>query len=120
MKFFLLLLLAISVQCAAAQTHVQLRVADAGNGEPLGGAQVTSRDGSKQTLTGRDGRFRLELSPADDSIRVSAVGYHTQLWRVNSAMPATLLLQPVQREIDAVVVSGTLRPMSKLESPVPV
>lgn len=120
MRIFLLLLLSAGIQCATAQSHVQSRVADAGNGEPLGGAQVASKDGSKQTLTGRDGRFRLELSPADDSIRVSAVGYHTQLWSVSGVMPATLLLQPVQREIDAVVVSGTLRPMSKLESPVPV
>jgi len=120
MRSFILLFFCLNLLDTAAQHPVQSRVADAGSGEPLAGAHVVNTDGSRQTLTGRDGRFRLELPALDDSIRVSAVGYHTQAWAVRAGLPAVLLLQPAQREIDAVVVSGTLRPMSKLESPVPV
>ncbi|MFT3675573.1 MAG: carboxypeptidase-like regulatory domain-containing protein [Chitinophagaceae bacterium] len=91
MKIFLLLLLSISVLNTTAQNPVQSRVADAGNGEPLAGAHVTNTDGSKQILTGRDGRFRLELPPGDDSIRVSAIGYHTQAWSVRTGLPADFI-----------------------------
>lgn len=115
-----LLLACINTGAVIAQTTVQGRVLEAGTGQPLAGARIMSADAAWQTLAAKDGRFRLQLGAAADSIYISAVGYRLHVQASTGGDIGIVYLQPLQKEIDAVVVSGTLRPMTKLESPVPV
>lgn len=104
------------LQGLMAQQPVKGQVRDALSGEPVPAALLEGRDGRKLTADVH-GRFSLQAQKGD-TILVSAIGYIAREIRLTD--PFLLLLEPVRKELDAVVVSGTLRPVSKLESPVPV
>src|SRR5690606_30029908 len=76
------------------------------------------------TTTNENGHFELEGIPAGKAtFVVRAVGYLPHKQDINTSAPLPPLditLQKDNRNLDEVVVSGTLREVSKLESPIPV
>lgn len=92
-------------------------------GVPVAGATVQL---AKQTLsTDSIGSFRFENLPEGRQVlHVSFVGAeHFQLpvfLGKGKTDTLEIRLQPVISSLDAVVVSGTMKPVSKLESPIPV
>src|SRR5690606_12187514 len=91
--------------------------------EPLPFANVYIEGTSKGTTTNLNGVYTLnELLPRSYTLRVSHTGYRTQRKNFN-ILNKDLQFDFILTEndsLDEVVVSGTLKPVNRLESPVPV
>lgn len=118
MKFFFLYLAMFSAILASAQQEVKGRVINQQTGEPVAGATVLGKKSGLAVVTDARGYFVTDKS--DTVLQITAAGFEKK--EISSGEKKELLvsLTPVEVEMDAVVVSGTLRPVKKLESPVPV
>lgn len=93
--------------------------------QPVPFATVGFKDLKTGVVTDEKGTFDLKDVPAGKrTLQVSAVGYVTSVQTV-TVKPAgittfNIILQPTSSNLNEVVVSGTLRPVTKMESPVPV
>ncbi|MBK7752534.1 MAG: TonB-dependent receptor [Flavobacteriales bacterium] len=100
------------------------RVADAQG--PLPFAGIVLKDGSQATASDADGRFTLTDVPAGPGrLVVSAMGMATR--ELSFTLPpggtkdlGTIILDAAYEELEEVVVTGTMREVSRSESPVPV
>jgi len=75
-------------------------------GEPLIGAGVTSKDGSKGTVTDLDGRYSISLSENDDVLVFSFLSYLTQEIKIGGRTVVDALLLPDTESLQEVVVIG--------------
>src|SRR5687768_5451750 len=121
MKQNLLLIVAVlSGFVAAAQKTFHGSVLNAGTGEPLAGATIQLTDSSRSVVCDANGKFSIQV-PATASILISATGYETKTFLPASKVRhVVLLISPLEKEIDAVVVTGTMRAVKKMESPVAI
>lgn len=115
--FFLLALYCWCILPLAAQT-IRGEVRDALSGEPIPVATVYAGD-SLKTLTDKQGRFTL-TAPSLLRIRISAMGYDTAVLLNNQKEYLAVTLMPQQKQIEGVVVTGTLKAVRRSESPVAV
>lgn len=87
-------------------------------------AATVSIDGTElSTSTDSTGRFSLLSTSARPMLSIRAIGYqdfHERLNLRNDNEEQTFTMRKADQNIDEVVVSGTLRAVSKLESPIPV
>lgn len=104
-------------QLAAQEIIGEIRNAD--NGEPVAFATVQDTVTKKTVTAGYDGHFRFEYSRSL-LIAISATGFHTQFAEIKDDQPLRIFLIPVHRELDEIVVSGTLKAIKRSESPVVV
>jgi outer membrane receptor for ferrienterochelin and colicins len=86
--------------------------------EPVAGATIKLSD-SVSILTDAKGRFSIN-DPVPDSLFITATGYTHQFISTTEKTFLQVLLFADHREMDAVVVSATMRPVKRLESPVNV
>lgn len=106
---------------ANAQSVLKGKVTQGGN--PVPGATVMFNKAHRVTDT--TGTFSFsELSPGKYTLHVTMVGseaYHKLVTLNNKeTRELTIDLQPVSSSLDAVVVTGTLKPVKKTDSPIPV
>lgn len=89
---------------------------------PIEGATIAILGQPKATLTDSSGKFELLLPKATYKLRVSAVGYSTQQKEVSlgDTLLQNFALEPTVTQLNEVVVSGTMKEVTKLDSPVPV
>lgn len=92
---------------------------------PVPYASVSFLGSSIGTLADSVGKFRLERVPAGSwELVVSAVGYQTANRKINlrpgESQQLTIRMQASDNRLDEVVVTGTMKEVSKLDSPVPV
>lgn len=85
------------------------------------GATVTTMTGS--TITDSTGRFQLSLAAGQHSVTISHAGFVSFTQTLN--VPDTGIILRVQlmrdeQSLDAVVVTGTMRAVQRLQSPIPV
>ncbi len=90
-------------------------------GAPLAGAQVTATPGGKGAVSGATGGYVIEALPAGSyTLRVRLIGYRSQTRSVTVAagQRATedFALTPDPLNLEAVVVTGTETPRTKLET----
>lgn len=76
-------------------------------------------------ITDLEGRFTINGVPTGTyELLASFIGFEQYKQAVtipsNGAQNISIQLKPTQKTLDEVVVSGTMKPMSKLDSPVPV
>ena len=91
---------------AQAQTqNVTGTVIDTDTGEPLAGASVVVVGSTVGTATAVDGTYQISAA-ADDVLRFSFIGYHTQDVPVNGRSEINIGLTPDFRQLDEVVVVG--------------
>ncbi len=112
--FFLL-----AVVSVFSQRIIHGEIVNGTTGEPVAGASISLQDSSHSVVCDEKGKFALQLT-SSSSLLVTAVGY-----KPRSIIPGTkehiiILLTSNQLELDAVVVTGTMKPVRKLESPVAV
>jgi outer membrane receptor for ferrienterochelin and colicins len=93
-------------------------VLDASTREPVAGATIKVSD-SLSVMTDTKGKFSVSLHPGD-SLFVTVTGYVSQAIRAGGKESVQILLIPDHREMDAIVVTGTMKPVKRLESPVNV
>lgn len=120
---FLLLVLLSSV--LVAQTgSLTGKVIDAA-GSPVPFASIGMLDGKKGTLAEEDGTYALmDLPSGEHRFSVSALGFTALEFSVTIRSGETtgynIDLEVNDTTLDAVVVTGTMKPVSKAASPVPV
>jgi outer membrane receptor for ferrienterochelin and colicins len=95
------------------------------NGVPLPWATVTLLPGKQNTTTSDSGTFILDnvTLVSRSTLVISAVNYATTSVSVNDTLllnNITINMQPLANTMDEVVVSGTLKPVIRSQSPVPV
>lgn len=118
-------LLIIGTMPAMAQTdivHLSGVVKDADSREPLPYASVILLPGMQGATADEQGAFRLPLVHNNTHAVLSSVGYKTDTFRLNSAQQRyTFFLNPdVSALREVVVVSGTMKEVTKMNSPIPV
>ncbi len=90
-------------------------------GVGLRGATVTS--GSVKALTDSAGRFEMGLRTGKTVLHISMIGYeahHETLTVTNNLTALSIELQPYTSSLNEVVVTGTTKPVLRLESPIAV
>ena len=117
-KGFLLFSICFCVINVYSQRILSGVVLDASTREPVQSATIKLSD-SSSILTDEKGKFQI-ADPVPDSIFVTATGYIHQFIPTGGRSSLQVLLFTDHREMDAVVVSGTMRPVKRLESPVNV
>jgi len=93
-----------------------------GEGEPLTSASVFLKGTNIGTSTDINGQFSIYLSNIKNSeLVVSYLGYKSQTIKISSdSTDLGMISLALDDTLDEVVVSGTLKPVSKSDSPVPV
>lgn len=100
-----------------AQEVITGKVTNGGNGEAIAGATI-SADSVEKVLADRNGYFEIKVN--GDTLVVSATGFITQKIYADRARQLNIRLVPEQKELEGVVVSGTMRPVKRSESPIAV
>ncbi len=121
---FLIGLLSLPLHAAGWETFTlsgQVRA----EGQPLEMASVMVKGTSYGTLTDANGHFEIKgLQAGNYALVVSLVGYKTYQQKVSISGGDNPVLDVVlyadNNQLDEVVVTGTMREVSKLASPVPV
>ena len=86
----------------------------------LFGATVYNSTNSKSTITNEEGAFSIESIKGENKLVISYVGFTPKVINVdgNSTTLGTIILE--NNSLDEVVISGTLRQVSKLKSAVQI
>jgi outer membrane receptor for ferrienterochelin and colicins len=95
------------------------------NNETLAFANIYVKEINKGVETNKEGRYEINSIPDGDyTIVVSFIGYKSEKKKVtltkSSQVTLNFNLQEDSNNLDEVVVSGTLKPVSRMETPVPV
>lgn len=112
MKTSLLILLtcSVAIQISAQQFSIEGTVRSAQTDEPLPFATLSLSEGRRGTISNAKGQFRLILRETDraDSLRVSYVGYHSQVIKMSSLHSGKLNIRLTEKEekLDEVVVTS--------------
>lgn len=119
----LILLFFIQITIASfAQTSIKGKVSS--DGMPLQHANIVLKNIKKTTTTDKDGNFIIKnISNGNYEIHVSYTGFKSQTKTIIISDTTEVFLDFDLQEnntLDEVIVTGTLKPVSRIESPVPV
>ena len=124
--FVFLSLFLLSESLQSQEKWLSGRVVKWGTEEAVKSATVEVEGGKQTVITSAEGRFRIKSAwvSTDSSgenlkLVISAVGYET-LRLLVTGEELLIQLQPSPREMDEVVVTGTMRAVQRSASPVPV
>ena len=117
---FLFFLISI-VQISFSQQH-PIKGVVISNNSPLEGATITIEGTNIGTITDQYGNFNLNISKIKNTkIIISYLGYKPQKYIIDSHTKDIGIIELHQEnQLNEVVISGSLKPVSKLNSPVPV
>ncbi len=106
-----------------SQSNIHGNIVHGNEGVPL--AIVIVKDTEFKTQADSDGNYLLNNLPFGQyEIQILATGYEKLIKKVtvynNQSIHLNFELIPFQKNIDEVVISGTMKEVSKLNSPVPV
>lgn len=93
------------------------------DGQPIQAASVVSAATKKGVQTNRAGFFKIPKVPGTKMVmHITAIGYKHLAKEVDltHAEIDTIQLEPLVAQLDDVVVSGTMKAISKMDSPIPV
>lgn len=114
----ILVLLAVS---AHAQRTVKGSVHDAQSKQAVGYATVVALGTSVGTTTDEHGRFTLNLPERVNKIVVSYIGYVSDTFSVSDKKANyNIALSPSAGQMEEIVVTGTMKEMTRMNSPIPV
>ncbi|MDA8595294.1 TonB-dependent receptor [Flavobacteriaceae bacterium] len=105
-----------------AQSNISGRVTDVRN-QGLPYATIVLDSGKHGVSTDAEGYFELQTSEKQAVLNIYFMGFESQKIKLKEGFSWTnlnIVMQELPNKMDEVVVSGTLKPVSKLESPVPV
>jgi outer membrane receptor for ferrienterochelin and colicins len=120
-KLFLLVVFGMICHNLLAQIKFKGQVKSS-KGESLELVQVLIKETGKGTLTDSLGKFELADSSNEKvTLQFSRLGFQTFFKVVESSdEEVMIILNTLDKQLDEVVVSGTLQEVSRLDSPVPV
>jgi len=90
--------------------------------QPLEGVSVLLKGTSKGTITNKEGIFKINIGKLENQKLVfSFVGYEPILLNLNNQDYNIGIVELIpDKSLEEVVISGSLKPISKLDSPTPV
>lgn len=103
---FLLTLVFMCCSLAMAQTTVKGTVVSDTDSEPMIGVAILEQGTSNGTITDFNGEFTLKVTDSKATLRVSYVGYATQVVNVGNATRFSIRLKEDSQLLDDVVVIG--------------
>ncbi len=98
---------------AFAQTAKQGEIRNEATGEIIAGATVTFKDSSQSLVSDEHGRFSIYPSEKQ-SLLITAIGFKEKEYIIGAKDRFIILLSPLQKELDAVVITGTMRAVRKI------
>jgi outer membrane receptor for ferrienterochelin and colicins len=119
--FCFTLLVCCSMRITAQQASINGLVKS--DDQPLAFASVGIKGTSIGTTTNEKGAFNIQMPLGKYEVVVSMIGYMPQTRTVHltsESLNLTFVLLPEPKQLAEVTVSGTLREVSKQQSPVPV
>ena len=121
MKLNILLFVLFSFQLIFSQERTLTGVVYS-TGNPLNGASIRIKDSNTGTITNENGDFTIKFSEKSNSqLIVSFIGHNSKQIEINSENDDLgVIILELNKSLDEIVVSGTLKPVSKLNSTVPV
>ncbi|MCC6463448.1 MAG: TonB-dependent receptor [Saprospiraceae bacterium] len=123
-KIFLpLYILFLPLLLLGQHTPLSIRLSDARSGEPLAFATIQLLNTQLGAVADSAGQAVLNIPPGHQALRLRAqmLGYQPQNIVLDQRLDTLeIRLEPLSEALGEVVVSGTLKPMSRSESPVPV
>lgn len=120
MKSFLFILsLVFAPVLLQAQRAVAGQVVDNRTGEPVAGAGVMVADSSGMTVADSTGRFSMMI-PANQRLVITAAGYERKVVTAVAGNHWVIRLSGIEKEMEGVVITGTMRAVKRTESPVSV
>ncbi|MEZ4967452.1 MAG: TonB-dependent receptor [Saprospiraceae bacterium] len=116
------LLLLASFGAAAQSGLFSGRVLDRQSGMPLPFATIRVADPPSGSLADSTGAFTLFLPAGweEATAEVTLVGYARKQVVLERGLEAIIDLDPLESDLEAVVITGTMKEMRKSDSPVPV
>jgi len=94
------------------------------DGMPLQQANIVLKKANKATITDESGNYFIKnIAPGNYEIVASYTGFRSESRNITLTDSTELVVDFYLREnniLDEVVITGTLKPVSRLESPVPV
>ncbi|WP_276484387.1 TonB-dependent receptor [Paraflavitalea pollutisoli] len=117
--FYTSVLVSVVCPALAQSTRLQGVIRDRSNGEPLPGATIAA--GVHKTTTKADGRFSVLADSLPVPVIISMIGYRPDTILVRDASQSLAVSLIAQSGMMSdVVVTGTMKAVSKMASPVPV
>ncbi len=116
------ILTACSMLCQAQERRLSGTVRDGETREPLAYTSLLVPATGVGTTTDHEGRFSLPLPAGSSAVVVSFIGYRTDTIAVRPEQSryTIYLMSDVSALQEVVVVSGTMKEVSKMNSPIPV
>lgn len=124
-KFYYGLVTAVFILCynfSASAQQITGYVRDT-DGTPIENATVRFDGNTAGTKTASDGKFELQLPTTKTKLSIRAIGYLSLQEAIEKTVyknGTVFTLAKDNRNLDEVVVSGTLKEVSRLDSPIPV
>ena len=124
MKFKILISLLLVLCCSLSHSQNISGYIQDSEGEALPFANILVENTEIGTTSDKDGYFQINFEIQKKSnLKVSFIGYLNEVISLDPKENHSSLiirLEEIPSTMDEIVVSGTLKPISKLESPVPV
>ena len=123
MKNFSILLLLFIYSIGLSQTIIKGKITF--EEEPFIMANIIIKGTNIGTVSDENGNYFLKTNLLGNyKLEISSVGFNTKVQKIDLKKAQTLeidfQLKEVNSALEEVVVSGTMKPVKKLESPVPV
>lgn len=104
-----------------AQVQINGRISDAITGEPLAYCNISVEGSQQGTMSDELGNFNLNIKTTEGkALIVSFVGYQTQKIALSGSKPLHIKLEPENASLHAVVISGTMNEVSRINSAIPI
>ena len=123
MKFYVTFIITLLYTISYSQNSIQGKITS--ENTPLYGVNVYLAESQEGTTTDTNGYYSLKNIPeGKQTLVISSVGFKTIKKQVtllkNSQLTYNFSLEETATNLDEIVVSGTMKPVKKLDSPVAV
>lgn len=118
-KLAIVLCLSCLVITGRAQRLINGRVINQQSREPVSGASVMAEDSSVYTISDINGNFSIATKEGA-VLQISSTGFERKKVKVGENDFILVPVSPLQVELDAIVVTGTMKAVRRSESPVAV
>ena len=116
-----LFILFFLIQIASAQ-ELSVKGKVLSNGQPIEGVSILLKGSNTGTITDDDGQFELNITNLkNQKLIFSYIGFKSVTRKIDFGdLNLGVIILETDETLNEVVISGTLKPVSKLDSPVPV
>ena len=121
MKLIYTILFLLAGLQAGAQRLVKGNVYDVQGGQAVSFATVAVPGTTIGTNTDEQGKFEISIPKNVTMLIISYIGYTTDTLKLSEGKSQYRInLKPTGKQMDEVVITGTMKEMTRMDSPIPV